>query len=350
MQQVPQYGGQQGYAPPAPQQAFGGPPVDPYDMLEGGKRAIKFVQKDQNGFDQHAPVGTQFTGLIVGDLRTAPVTNFTTKQPETWPDGRPKLQLVMDLQTDLRDPQDPTDDGRRSLYVKNQMLAAFQQAVEPTKHLGKIGEGTRVTVTLVGYKDTGKGNPQKLYEITIGPEFVPYVDPAQRQTNQAIYGQPVVQPQQYQNPAQPAFPGQVVPAQQQVPQGYPQQVQAAQQAGFPSQATQPQAPQVNYQPQVPQAQQFPAAVQPQGVAAVGEPSPALAALNAIAQTPAPQAVAPEAAQAGGIDQGTVDAFNTLRQNGIDPHTAINSLASRLAPGNEAAFSGALAQAVGVPLA
>lgn len=348
MQGIPQYGGGVAQAPnPGYAQ-----PVDPYDMLEGGKRSIKFVQKDANGFDQHAPVGTSYTGLIVGDLRTAPVTNFETKQPETWPDGRPKMQLVLDLQTDERDPEDPTDDGVRTLYVKNQMLAAFQQGIAPTKHLGRIGEGTRITVTLAGYKNTGKGNPQKLYQITVGPEFVPYVDPAQRQANEAMYGQPVVQPQvQYGQPAQPAFPGQVVP------QGLPQQVQAAQAAGFPPQATVPQAPQlavaqpvaqVPVQPVQPVAQ--PAAIQPQGVAAIPQPSsPALDAINALAAQAPAQAVAPAAAQAGGIDQGTVDAYSTLIGNGIDPHTAITSLAQRLAPGNEAAFAGQLAQAVGVEL-
>jgi hypothetical protein len=330
-------------------QQFNAPPVDPYDMLEGGKRAIKFVEKDANGFDVHAPVGTSFTGTIVGDLRSAQVTDFTSKMPRFYKDGRPMMQVVMSLQTDLRDPQDPTDDGVRALYVKNQMLAAFQQALQATRHLGRIGEGTRVTVTLVNYKDVGKGNPQKLYEIKIGPEFVAYVPPEQRQTNQALYGQPQEQggfqgavqagfppaaqaqfpaQPQYANPAQPVFPGQVVPAQPQYQQ--------------------PVAPQAPAQP----VQQFPQAVQPQPVApqAPQPESPALAALNAIAATPAPQAVAAPAAAANGITEETVNAFNTLRQSGIDPHTAINSLAQRLAPGNEQAFTAALAAAVGVELA
>lgn len=325
MQNIPPYGGgvgtQQGYAAP----------VDPYDMLEGGKRAIKFVQKDANGFDQHAPVGTSYTGLIVGDLRTMQITDFETKQPKVYPDGRPAMQLVLDLQTDERDPDDPTDDGVRTLYVKNQMLAAFQQGIQPTKHLGRIGEGSRVTVTLVGYKNTGKGNPQKLYQIQIGPEFVPYVDPAQRQANQAVYGEQVVQTgfqqavqagfppaaqmqqPQYATPAAPAFPGQVVPA-----------------APIAQSVSQPVAPQPVAQP-------------------VAQPvSPALAALNEITADHAALAPAPaSAAPANGVDEGTMNAYSTLIGNGIDPHTAINSLAQRLAPGNEAAFIAQLSAAVGV---
>lgn len=343
MQNLPQYGGGVATAP-APQAGYGAP-VDPYDMLEGGKRAVKFVTKDANGFDQHAPVGTQVTGLIVGDLRTMQITNFETKQPEFWPDGRPKMQLVLDLQTNERDPEDPTDDGVRTLYVKNQMLAAFQQGLAPTKHLGRIGEGSRVTVTLAGYKNTGKGNPQKLYQITVGPEFVPFVDPAQRQTNEAIYGQPVVQPQVTQfvpNPVAPQVG--VVPVIPQQPVGLPQQVQAAQVAGFPPQATVPQAPQLAVAQPVAQVP-----VQPVQPVAQPASSPALDAINALAaQAPAP-AVAPQAAQAGGVDQGTVDAYSTLVGNGIDPHTAITSLAQRLAPGNEAGFAAQLAAAVGVEL-
>jgi len=334
------------------QPQFGGAaPVDPYDMLEGGKRAIKFVTKDANGFDQHAPIGTSFTGLIVGDLRTMQITDFETKQPKVYGDGRPAMQIVLDLQTNDRDQDDPTDDGVRSLYVKNQMLAAFQAGLQPTRHLGRIGEGSRVTVTLVGYKPTGKGNPQKLYRIDIGPEFVPYADPAQRQVNQAVYGQPQVQAQQVGGFNPGAGLASVAPAQQgwYDPNAQPQAAQPVAQfqqpvAQFQQPVQQPVAPAAPVQQAAP--------VQPAPVQAAPvqqEVSPALAALNAIAGQPVAVEGGLDPAHAAqfGIDEPTTVAYNQLRSNNIDPHTAINSLAQRLAPGNESAFIAALSQAAGV---
>lgn len=331
--------------------------VDPYALLEGGKRSIKFVSKDPNGFDQHAPIGTSFTGIICDELKSGQITDFETKQPAFYQNGDPKMQVIIKLQTEMREEAD--DDGIRSLYVKGQMLAAFQQAVQQNKHLGRPGIGTRVTVTLIEYKNTGKGNPQKIYAIQLGPEYGAYVPQAQQQVNQAIgYSQP--------------------------PQGYPQQVQAAQAAGFPPQAQMPQAPQINYQPQVqapqyappapqpvapaqpqynagpppltgqvyppvPQAAPLPQAVQPQGVAAVPQPevSPALAALNALAAPAAPAPVAPAADPR--VTPEVLAAYHQVVTQGVDQQTAVSAIAQQVA-GGDPSFVDALLAAVAAPTA
>jgi hypothetical protein len=314
----------------------GAPAVDPYDLLEGGGRSIKFVSKDANGYDLHAPVGTSFTGLISGDLRSSQIIDCETKAPAFWPDGRPKMQVIMDLQTDVR--EDPDDDGKRALYVKGQMLASFQEAAKATKHLGRVGEGTRVTVTLIELKNVGKGNPQKIYRIDLGPEFVAYVPPEQRQVNSALgYPGAAAPQQQWATPAQPAFPGQVVPAAPQ-PVQYAQPVQPPQ---FPA-AIQPQGlpqfPQGIQQVQAPQPVAAPQPPQP-----VAAPvSPALAAVNAIAAQPAaPTAVMSDS---NGITQEHLDAYKLLViDNNVDPQTAVSGLALQLA-GGDPAFITALTEA------
>jgi hypothetical protein len=329
--------------------------VDPYALLEGGKRSIKFVSKDANGFDVHAPVGTSFTGIICSDLKSNQVTDFETKLPKTYQNGDPVMQVVMELQTEYR--EEPDDDGVRSLYVKGQMLSAFQAAVQQHRHLGRPGIGTRVTVTLVEYKNTGKGNPQKIYRIDLGPEFSAFVPQAQQQVNQALGYQPMPQAQQPQGfpqqpqgfPQQPqGFPQQPQGFPQQ-PQGFPQHVQAAQAAGFPPQAQMPQAPQVQYTPQ-PVAQPVqpaaPQAPEPQATQPAAEPqqvSPALAALNALAAQ-APQTAAPTA-PAGDprITQEVIDAYADVVKR-VDPQTAINAMTQQIA-GGDPSFATALAAAV-----
>ena len=61
--------------------------------------------------------GDTVTGVIE-KIETTQVNDFQTKQPAFWNDGRPKEQIHVIIQTQLRDPSVDDDDGRRSLWIK----------------------------------------------------------------------------------------------------------------------------------------------------------------------------------------------------------------------------------------
>lgn len=83
--------------------------------------------------------------IMAADVRQQ--TKFQTNEPMVWNDGRPRMQLVVTLLTELRD--DDEDDGLRKLYVRGQMQQAVQKAVIKAGAPG-IAEGGRLLVQFVG--------------------------------------------------------------------------------------------------------------------------------------------------------------------------------------------------------
>jgi len=69
------------------------------DLLEGGGKSAKFET-----------VGDTTKGQVVS-AESRQQTDYTSGEPLTWDDGNPRMQLVITLATDERDPDDPTDDG-----------------------------------------------------------------------------------------------------------------------------------------------------------------------------------------------------------------------------------------------
>lgn len=77
--------------------------------------------------------GTVITGTVLNtEMRQA--TKFQTTEPAFWDDGKPKMQLNITMATALRDPDDPQDDGARSLSInlwsgqKHALVAALKAA------------------------------------------------------------------------------------------------------------------------------------------------------------------------------------------------------------------------------
>lgn len=66
-------------------------------------------------FNKETPMGTKFTGTIV-DATVQQIKDIRDGKPKTWDDGRPQQQIVVRIQTDLRN--DEEDDGIRALYIK----------------------------------------------------------------------------------------------------------------------------------------------------------------------------------------------------------------------------------------
>jgi hypothetical protein len=255
------YGG--GYAPQG-QQSYGAPQgsalPDPWDVVNSGGKSLNsmFNHKDQWGQNQSAPIGTFVEGVVASLPETFQRTDFDTKEPLFWPDGRPQLGIRFNADTAYQEA--PDDDGRRSVSFQGTMLRALQDEMR-AQGVKTFGVGTHFRITLVNLEPTKKGFPKKLYKVDLAAQ--PLSNPA---VDQVLGGQPAQQQPQY-VPVPQGGPGAVAqagwapqqapqqPVQQQFPQvPQPQAQQPMQQ--FP-QVPQPQAQQFPQAPQQPMQQQFP---------------------------------------------------------------------------------------------
>lgn len=72
--------------------------------------------------------GTKHEGEIL-ELAKRQQTDPKTRAPLFWPNGDPKMQAVITIQTDETDPDIEDDDGRRRLFVKFKMRDAIAEAI-----------------------------------------------------------------------------------------------------------------------------------------------------------------------------------------------------------------------------
>lgn len=132
------------------------------DFLNGGGgRAAKF---DNLG---------DFVEGEITDVKVTQQTDMDTQAPLFWADGSPRKQLVVTLQTNLRDGDG--DDGMRRLYAKGGSFEAAQGEGKSMKDAiaeavkragGTISEGGYLKVAHTGLaKRTNRGfQPAKLYK------------------------------------------------------------------------------------------------------------------------------------------------------------------------------------------
>jgi hypothetical protein len=145
---------------------------------------------------KNAPVGHTVSGTIASEPTLSQQTDMKTKAPQFWDEPhntQPKMQLVITLLTDQREPGDTSDDGRRALYVKGQMRQAIADAVRAAGADG-LSVGGVLTVRYIG------DGPQQ--DKTLDPPK--HYDAAyQAPANAALMGEPPTAPQQaYATPAQ----------------------------------------------------------------------------------------------------------------------------------------------------
>ena len=146
---------------------------------------------------------------VTGTVKNAQVIqkrNFDTGQPEFWSDGKPVEQIRILLDTALRDPADPEDDGTRAIYIKGwgDQLRALQSAIRAAGATDVLPGGT-FTATYTGdgqVKQGQRGFPPKVYQYAYrAPSATagilggqqPAPAPAYGQ-QQPAYGQPTPQP------------------------------------------------------------------------------------------------------------------------------------------------------------
>jgi hypothetical protein len=301
--------------------------IDPWGVAQGRSiPTIKFQFSDAYGNAVPAAVGTEYTLQTIEDLDVVQQRDFDTQQPEFWPDGKPKLNLVITgtLVSTNVDPSNyldgDDDELNRRFFFKGQSQQALQ---EEMKRLGlkRFGIGTKVTIALTGFRPpkNGRGYPTKLYTVTI-TDPTPYVAPEQRQVESALApSQPTTPNVQAQTsfpttntPVASAAPAQVAPVQV--------QDQPVQQPVAAAPAPQPAAPvQVAQQP-VAQPVQQPVAT----------------------PTPTAEAAPQPTVQAPAFDTAAARKdYEMLIAGGIDHDLAVQSLSTKYAVDKDA-FESAIA--------
>ncbi|MGW9345559.1 hypothetical protein ACWGR3_28820 [Streptomyces albidoflavus] len=108
-------------------------------------------------------VGVTHTGTVKAAPRERQQTKFGSQDPDFWPNGDPKMQILVDLQTDQR--EDPNDDGTRTLYVASGNLKrAISDAIRNAGASDLLPGGV-LTVQYVGNDPASKNpaNPAKMY-------------------------------------------------------------------------------------------------------------------------------------------------------------------------------------------
>jgi hypothetical protein len=168
-------------------------------------------------------VGTTVTGTVKSAPRERQQTKFGSQDPDFWPNGDPKMQILVDLQTDER--ADANDDGERTLYVASKnMKRAISDAIRAVG-APDLQPGGVLTVQYVG-NDPASKNPQNPAKLYAAQYTAPTSAFAQQTTaaapaavvQQRVAAQTVAQPQQQfvSQPAQVPAPAAVpqVPVQQ----------------------------------------------------------------------------------------------------------------------------------------
>lgn len=142
------------------------------NFFAGGVPAVKF---------QDQAYGTVIGGEIVADPRMQQQRDYTTGDPVTYPDGNPAMQMVLIVQTDLRDPNVDGDDGQRAFYIRGQMRQAIGEALRKSgsksPQRGGILQIKYLRDEPVTLKNGRPGNPQKIYAAR-------YTPPANHQAGQ----------------------------------------------------------------------------------------------------------------------------------------------------------------------
>lgn len=137
--------------------------MDANDLLMG--RGSKSVNWKDN------PVGYTVIGTITTTPKVEQMTKFQSTELDFWPSGDPKMQIVVTLQTEMRDPANADDDGLRKLHIQPRMMVPVREAIQRAGAKG-LEIGGRLAVRRIG--GTGAtGDP-----FTFAAEYgAPTVDP-----------------------------------------------------------------------------------------------------------------------------------------------------------------------------
>lgn len=117
------------------------PHDDANDLLMSG--GIKSIGWKEN------PVGHTVVGTIIEQPKKQQMTKFESTDLAFWPSGDPMWEIVCTIQTELRDPSNPYDDGKRKLHISPRMMTPVRTAVQKATAPG-LAIGGRIAVQRTG--------------------------------------------------------------------------------------------------------------------------------------------------------------------------------------------------------
>src|SRR5690554_2646854 len=177
--------------------------MDANQLLMGsGIKSIKW--KDHQ-------IGHTVIGTICEPPKVEQMKKYQSDELDFWPSGDPKMQIIVTLQTGLRD--DGEDDGRRRLYIEFWMMSPVRDAVKAAGAKG-LEVGGRLAIRWVSGTGQGEGNARQF----VAEYAAPMVDPGSLLNGGSQPQQQAPAPQapmmQQQAPAQaaPTSPGATTPA------------------------------------------------------------------------------------------------------------------------------------------
>lgn len=148
--------------------------MDANDLLMGG--GIKSAAFPDQQY------GHTVAGAIVRPPQVRQQTDFDTGKPKHFDNGDPMMQIVVQVQTDLRDQADATDDGVRAFYLKGQMQAAVRDAVREAGAKGlEVGGHLAIRYVKDEPNSRGRGKDKKVYAAR-------YTAPAAQAANDRLMG------------------------------------------------------------------------------------------------------------------------------------------------------------------
>lgn len=110
-------------------------------------------------------IGDTCTGYIIAEPEEMDQTDQDSGEVKRWPNGQAKKVWKITLQTELRNPDDPEDEGIRTLWVKWKSLAAVRDAVRAAG-ARDLEVGGRLALCFSAETDTGVRGKNKIKEYT----------------------------------------------------------------------------------------------------------------------------------------------------------------------------------------
>lgn len=130
-------------------------------FLGGGAPGLKFPTK-----------GTSYTLTLTGPPSMQQQFDFDSGEPLEWPDGNPRMQMVIPgtiPEDEWWDEYDEDNDGEARLFVKSGLRLALREGLKRARaKVSDLDEGAVIEVTYVkdGPKE-GRKQPPKIYKIDV---------------------------------------------------------------------------------------------------------------------------------------------------------------------------------------
>lgn len=166
------------------------------DVMQGGA---------PSAFSKDDPIGTSVEGEIV-EIRAEQQTDFTTGEPLYYPNGKPKPQVVIHLQTTMTDSNRIGDSGIRGVYVKGYNIGQLRLACRQAG-VGdhpNVGDRLKATFARTQPAKTRGYNDAKIYDYVVTPKKTADLTTAMNDPQAGMTQQQPAQPVQQVTFSQPA--------------------------------------------------------------------------------------------------------------------------------------------------